>query len=393
MTTNLDPRGNMGALARATRAVTALVGVGTNPAMDPKQVQGIRLVNQVALFVMVLVLPYLAVFAVLGSCWSAWIQVGAILVLGGAVLLNRYGHHDAARVVTLLLGNGLVLVMTLLLGKESGIHLYAFAAVVAPLFFYSNREWATIGGYVGITVVSSVAAELWLSRHAPVDPLPAWLEPWFFLACLVGGLLTVFAFVLYFYVESRRFEASMVRANHEMKRLAETDALTGVANRRKLERTLLLEWGRAVRGKYMLSVVLIDVDHFKQYNDRHGHPAGDDVLVRLCRAFEQSVRRVYDLVGRYGGEEFLLILPESGPEGAFAAAERARVEVVALAIPHDRNADFGCVTCSFGVASGMPADGGDPYDLVRLADAALYRAKSEGRNRVATATVPTASTA
>lgn len=386
MTTNPDQGGKRGAFARAAQALETLVRVGTKPTMDPRQVQGVRLVNQVALFVVVLLLPYLAVFAALGSRWSAWIQVGAIVTLCGAVLLNRFGHYDAARVVTLLLGNGLVLLMTLLLGKESGIYLYAFAAVVAPLFFYSNREWATIGGYVGITVFSSVAAEHWLSRHSPLDPLPAWLEPWFFLTCLVGGLLTVFAFVLYFYVESRRFEASMVRANHEMKRLAETDALTGVANRRKLERTLLLEWGRAVRGKYMLSVVLIDVDHFKQYNDQYGHPAGDDVLVRLCRAFEQSVRRVYDLVGRYGGEEFLLILPESGPEGAFAAAERARVEVVALAIPHDRNADFGCATCSFGVASALPAEGGDPYDLVRRADAALYRSKAEGRNRVTTAT-------
>ena len=362
--------------------MSALLDAGTSPTMEPKQLQRVRMVNQVAVFVSCLLLPYLAVFVALGSDLNASIQVAAIATLGGAVLLNHLGWQRAARVVTLLTGNVLVFLMALLLGRSFGVHFYAFAAIVAPLFFYPDREWRAIGGFVALTVVSTAGANLWLARHAPLEPLPGWSVPPFYLMSLVGGLLTVFAFVLYFYLESRRFEASLLHANREMTRLSETDGLTGVANRRKLEQSLHVEWERAVRGNYLLSVVLLDVDHFKRFNDQYGHPAGDDVLVRLCEAFRSGVRRVYDLVGRYGGEEFLFILPATDGRGASLMAERVRLHIDALRIPHAGNDGYGHVTCSFGVSSCHPLRGGDVFDLIRQADQALYQAKSEGRNRV-----------
>ncbi|MFZ5476047.1 MAG: diguanylate cyclase [Myxococcota bacterium] len=358
-----------------------LLGAGTHPGMDPSWVQRVRLVNQVALFVALLLLPHVALFFAIGALHNALVQVAALAGLGASLLLNHLGRHEAARDATLLVGNALVCVMTIRLGDDSGAEYYAFAAVVAPLFFYSNREWRTIAAYVGLTVCASVGAQGWLALRGPVDPLPAWLQPGFFVACLVGGLLTVFAFVLYFYAESRRFEDSMKQANLHMQRLAETDALTGVANRRKIEQILVTEWGRAVRAKHPLSVVLVDVDHFKLFNDHYGHPAGDRVLTSLCGAFQAGVRRVYDVVGRYGGEEFLIILPEADAEGAWRVLERVRAEVLALGIPHARNEAYGQVTCSYGVASTAGIPEGDPFDLVRRADEALYRAKSEGRNR------------
>ena len=261
----------------------------------------------------------------------------------GAVWLNANRRYAAARVVTLLTGDLLVGVMTLLLGRDSGLGLYAAAAMVAPLIFYPGREWRTIGAFCALTLVSSVAVDEWLLANGALAPLPAWLERWFFAASHAGSLVTVFAFVLYLYLESRQFEARLEVVNTQLETLAETDALTGVANRRRLERTLQVEWGRAQRGGHPIAVVMIDVDHFKRYNDAFGHPAGDTALVRLAGAFAQGARRVYDVVGRYGGEEFLIVLPQSDSAGGAAA------------------------------------------ELLRRADAALYAAKAAGRDRVAVA--------
>lgn len=368
-----------------TRVFAPLVDAGTAGLADPREAQRVRLVNRVAVFVAALLVPYSAAFLGAGRVIDGAVQLVGIGALLGSVWLNARGRHAAARVVTLLTGDVLVAGMGITLGRDSGLGYYAAAAMVAPLIFYPGREWRTIGAFCTLTLVSSLAVDEWLLANGALAPLPSSIQRWFYAATHALSLVTVFAFVLYLYLESRRFEDRLVAANEAMERLAETDGLTGVANRRELERTLQVEWGRALRGRHAIAVVMIDVDHFKQFNDRYGHAAGDGALAALAVAFGQGARRVYDLVGRYGGEEFLLVLPQSDAAGAAAAAERARQAVRALDIPHEPNGVPGRVSCSFGVAAMSPGAGGDPAELLRRADAALYAAKAAGRDRVAVA--------
>jgi diguanylate cyclase (GGDEF)-like protein len=172
----------------------------------------------------------------------------------------------------------------------------------------------------------------------------------------------------------------LASANDRLDRLSRTDSLTGCANRREFDERLAHEWSRGVRSGGDLTVMLLDVDHFKLYNDRYGHPAGDVCLREVARAVQGAVRDT-DLVARYGGEGFALILPGPMTEGGPIVAERIRASVEGLGIPH-AEAARGIVTISLGVAAAAPASGGEPGKLVSQADTALYGAKRQGRNRV-----------
>lgn len=170
-------------------------------------------------------------------------------------------------------------------------------------------------------------------------------------------------------------------ANKRLAELSVTDGLTGIANRRKFDAVLAEEWTRAVRAGSTLALVMLDIDHFKKYNDHYGHQQGDDCLKRVAEVLRAGARRQGDLATRYGGEEFCMILPDTCLDGAFEIAERLRREVEELNMPHEQS-DFGRVTVSLGVGASTPGKGQGPAELLRLADASLYRAKSEGRNCV-----------
>lgn len=163
--------------------------------------------------------------------------------------------------------------------------------------------------------------------------------------------------------------------------LAMRDSLTGIPNRRAFEDALKQEWRLALRTQHTISLLLIDVDFFKQYNDRYGHLAGDECLRNVAATLQHAVQRPTDMLARYGGEEFALILPDTPQHGAKDVATRLCSAVRHLEIEHE-GADTHKVTISIGVASTMPASGGTPEELVAAADQALYRAKHNGRNRV-----------
>ena len=184
------------------------------------------------------------------------------------------------------------------------------------------------------------------------------------------------------HLEVVRLQRELVQKNELLERLSSTDALTGLCSRRHVEGALRIEFMRAVRYGTPLSVILADVDHFKQVNDRHGHTAGDRVLRAVGETFRARLRTT-DVAGRYGGEEFLLILPE-GVEGARAAAERWRRDLEAQRFPLEDGGSLG-VTISAGVATHRPGMK-DAEALVAAADVALYEAKSRGRNRVVVGT-------
>ncbi|QDF97412.1 diguanylate cyclase response regulator [Azoarcus sp. DD4] len=173
-------------------------------------------------------------------------------------------------------------------------------------------------------------------------------------------------------------------ANRELTRLSAVDGLTGIANRRRFDESLLREWRRAARGGLSLALLLVDVDSFKQFNDGYGHQVGDECLKAVARTLEQKLRRPTDLVARYGGEEFAAILPETSESGALAVAEAMRAGVEGLSITHRFSSAAPVVSISIGVATLIPPRGDDNgfIALLKAADEALYQAKAVGRNRV-----------
>lgn len=193
-----------------------------------------------------------------------------------------------------------------------------------------------------------------------------------------------------FDLETRLVAARRVTALHaeltgyraELARLASTDALTGLRNRRSLDDDLATLHGRSRRYGRSYCVAMCDVDFFKGYNDRYGHPAGDEVLRAVAAALATRAREG-DGVYRYGGEEFLLLLPEQTLESGTVAAERLRHAVEALGLPNPEGAPAGVVTVSVGVAAFVPEQDPSVVEVLAAADAALYEAKAAGRNRVA----------
>jgi diguanylate cyclase (GGDEF)-like protein len=177
------------------------------------------------------------------------------------------------------------------------------------------------------------------------------------------------------------------RMEEELGELAFRDKLTGIANRRKFDEVLENEWQRCLRSHGHMSLLLLDIDHFKGVNDRYGHQVGDDCLRSVAQTVQSLISRPADLVARYGGEEIGVVLPDTDQEGALQIAETLRQSVQALRIPNqDNHEGSGVVTVSIGVATAFSRVGGRiamPEGLLMAVDHALYQAKHEGRNRVA----------
>jgi len=171
----------------------------------------------------------------------------------------------------------------------------------------------------------------------------------------------------------------------ELEKLSMTDALTDVANRRRLDEQMELEWDRAVRSNKPVSIVIIDIDHFKELNDSLGHGPADNALIAFAAELKQIARRPADLIARYGGDEFVLVLPETGPDGAICIAEQVQAAVHRLDLANPGSPIATRMTVSQGVATAWPAKKGNSGNLMLEADRALYRAKQAGRNCISAA--------
>ncbi|HEV2570428.1 MAG TPA: sensor domain-containing diguanylate cyclase [Beijerinckiaceae bacterium] len=181
----------------------------------------------------------------------------------------------------------------------------------------------------------------------------------------------------------REAELALQKAARQLEHLSLTDSLTGLANRRSFDIAFEREWARHHRERAPLSLLLIDIDHFKAYNDHYGHPAGDGTLSLVARIIETEARRQIDVAARYGGEEFALILPDTDADGALAVAERIRVTLAQQEILHSHGIN-GMLTMSIGVATAGRADTDwDARKLLEAADHSLYEAKHAGRNCIA----------
>ncbi|MCP5162143.1 MAG: diguanylate cyclase [Hahellaceae bacterium] len=174
----------------------------------------------------------------------------------------------------------------------------------------------------------------------------------------------------------------MVRQRKLLEELANLDGLTNIANRRCFENCLAKEWGRAKRNRTPLSLAMIDVDHFKQYNDNYGHGGGDMVLRTVAKALKHALKRPSDKVARYGGEEFVILLPDTDEKGAFELMKALRQAIQALEVAHAFSPTSPVLTISIGGATLTPGEHVEPIALVNRADEALYCAKEAGRNQV-----------
>jgi len=186
------------------------------------------------------------------------------------------------------------------------------------------------------------------------------------------------------FMERRRMAEKLRESNAQLLALAAVDGLTSIPNRRSLDDRFDSEWRRAIRSQKSIALLMIDIDHFKQFNDLYGHHAGDQCLQTVAATLAGSIRREADFVARYGGEEFALLLPLTDIEGAILFAEEVRTAVADLAIAH-QGSPHALVTVSIGCSACRLAPGQmnlNPIHLLKAADAALYRAKQNGRNRI-----------
>lgn len=180
--------------------------------------------------------------------------------------------------------------------------------------------------------------------------------------------------------ERKQNEDRLLALQKELEELSYRDGLTNVANRRLFDSTFQTEWANAQRTRLPLSLVLFDIDYFKQYNDHYGHTQGDECLRRVAQALKSAAMRPRDFCARYGGEEFVYVLPETDANAARMIADRARDAIAALDIPHEKSLAGPKLTLSTGVATTVPGPGDDRIRFVTEVDKRLYRAKQLGRN-------------
>lgn len=316
----------------------------------------------------------------LPACWVA----GAALVNGAFCLVIRRGWNLSLRdpsmtQIQLVVSMLAAMVLIFYAGRARGALL---VLLVVPMLFgvfrLTFRQMACVGaiGVVGYAGVIALDMQ-WQPGRVPLD-----LEL-LYLVCLAATMLYVC--IMCGYISKVR--ANLAVAVTQVRELAVRDPLTGLFNRRHLTETMTIEIARCERHlRGGIALCMVDIDRFKQVNDRFGHPVGDQVILWVAKCLQASVR-VVDYVARYGGEEFVLLLEESEAANALATCERIRAQVAQLRLPDLPEL---AVTVSIGVARRRAAE--DANQLIVLADQALYLAKVRGRNRVAEApalTIPT----
>ncbi|HWX67943.1 MAG TPA: sensor domain-containing diguanylate cyclase [Rhodanobacter sp.] len=185
--------------------------------------------------------------------------------------------------------------------------------------------------------------------------------------------------------ERKQTEQQLIILQKELEELSFRDGLTGVANRRRFDAIMDLEWSNARRNRQPLSLIMLDIDYFKQYNDRYGHLEGDNCLRRVATMLASTATRARDLLARFGGEEFVLVLPETDEAAAHKLAERCREVILDEQIPHTQSAIGPVLTISLGVGSVLPAHGDELLPFIDAVDKRLYTAKQQGRNCIVAA--------
>jgi diguanylate cyclase (GGDEF)-like protein len=312
------------------------------------------------------------------------IWFAAICVASVARLLYARGHQRAEREI-LSTGqlSGRLLLLTAMNGfawGAVGLLLYPVVGEPYQLFVIFMLSIACSGAlpfymaapWMYLIYLLCVLAPLVLTLQVSGQPLEQ----------LMALMLVIFAGTLA--LTARTMHHGLMDSLHKQsgfQTLASVDALTQLANRRTFDEVLAAEWNRAARARLPLSVILLDIDNFKKYNDLYGHQDGDSCLREVAAALARNIRRSGDLVARYGGDEFVVVLYQMARNEAAEFAEQMRQSVASLRLPHAHNG-AGYVTISLGGATCVPNSRENPLELVRAADDALYAAKDAGRDQV-----------
>ena len=304
----------------------------------------------------------------------------------------RYALAHQAEIVDLILRNYRPRMDRTELSLEAQATYNLFQNDLVDIGYMSRERWQSIGQVYAASGMLPKDFSLNGFMFSSEEAVPAWVYRaliWAGLAIVAGGLLAAYIVSLNLRLaaslrtmgaQAEKLEA----ANNELARLSTTDPLTGLFNRRYFDETLALELNRAGRSGGAVTMMMVDIDHFKKYNDALGHPAGDVCLKLVADVLRRNAQRAGEFAARIGGEEFAVIASKLDAAGAQALAERILRDMAALKIPHPAT-PLGHVTVSIGVSTLEDCTDHTPQQLISRADAALYRAKDEGRNRWATA--------
>jgi diguanylate cyclase (GGDEF)-like protein len=335
---------------------------------------------------------YFTIRDIYSTAWTIRLLIITPILLSTLFLLYYKGFQ---RFVEYILG------FMLILTAASHALIYSFASRPDMLFFQSGifliiifgnivirmRFWFALAFSVIIQILNTIFLSLLFAT-----PFVMIINCSFVLFCI--NILTLignyqmdmemrrgFLLTLLLHIDSTKMEES----NRELKHLSLSDSLTGLANRRYFDSAYEQEWRAAHRRKYGISLIFLDIDFFKKYNDNYGHQAGDECLKQIAGMLKKFAQRPHDVCARYGGEEFVILLPQTSLSNAIELAERIRISIKNLAIPHEYSKIADYVTVSLGVAEVVPAlIVNSSNHLIEQADKALYIAKNKGRNRVCT---------
>lgn len=332
---------------------------------DPRLASIISAVGILGIVVHVVLAPS---FFLLGLRGLALLNCGSVLIWSLGWLRNRKGDHPGAIVLMSCEVMVHTVIATAVLGFQAGFQYYLIGAIPFTIF---NTRWRSRHIVATASAMIILFVTLYLATpYAGYD----FDNPGIVAAFHLGNAVIAFVAIT---IASYYFRTATLVAEQELTARATTDALTGIPNRRRMVELLELESARTTRTGQRYALVIVDVDHFKAFNDDHGHECGDAALRRVARTLESRLRAT-DHLARWGGEEFLIILPGTGARGAKSLAESLREAIESTKLPY-RGQDIR-VTATFGIAVGREDESIDA--VLRRADLALYEGKRSGRNRV-----------
>lgn len=330
------------------------------------------------------------------TLWVVRMLIAGVMLVAISVMFNRRLVRWVIKLTSLgMVAVGLSAVGFLAVVDEPYAYAYHLGLIPWQVFVLvvlrTNLRAITINSFIVYLayILVSVTKDF-LPYHPDVDYLVTLMLPLF---CIFWGVLILMGIYLGYelektsriaFVKNRLLSLDAERLTllgEELHLLSTTDSLTGLANRRHFEHCFDLEWRRAIRTRDSIALIMIDIDHFKKYNDLYGHQAGDNCLRQVCDALKDYAQRSGELIGRYGGEEFVVLLPRMTLVRAKELAEGMCKSIADLNIEHGESMG-NKVTISLGVAAMLPTVNDESANLLRVADRCLYQAKAGGRNRV-----------
>lgn len=358
------------------------VRIGVRSELTPAQTRLVQLTNVVTMSIVMacvigmLLYAYLWVFEPTESLPLSQILLPSIelAMCLGVFYLNSRQHYWYAKVLLLLSGALTITAMGFLFQQSGGDSLYFLIVPMGILLFLGVNRFAYL--FAGCMLLLMLIVNVFQNYHGALTPMP---ESILALNYTIN-LVVIFGLVMYMTI-------FLIKTNHESEQkltgMMETDSLTGLFNRRKYDRFTEDLCQQSCDKQFPVALMIFDIDYFKTFNDTYGHLAGDDALMEVADVLKKHVHRKTDLVARFGGEEFVVVLTRTEPKDAVALAHKIMRDVMALKIEHQYSLAAKFLTVSCGLIAKVPNEEDTFYDMFMAADQKLYQAKEQGRNQLA----------